>query len=186
MTQDSKDQEIIYDENEDMAGDADLDIDEAKKIITKAKEKLKKCQEEKQEYLSGWQREKADFINFKRRQEEQAADWLKIAQAGLIKELLPVLDTLDAGIRNYDLGLENEENIKVKPIRDQLFDILKKHGVEEISTKGQKFNPELHEAIEIVESENDEEGIIGEEMQKGYLLNGKVLRTSKVKVTKNI
>lgn len=187
MTDNQKqDEQELIQEEENSNEDADLDLDMAKGKIIKLKERIKKCSKEKEEYLDGWQRAKAEMINYRRRQEEQSAEWLKMAQAGLIKDLLPMLDTLEAGFKNYDLRFKNEENIKVKPIRDQLLDILKKYGLEEIETTGEKFNPEFHEAIEVAEDENREDGIIVEEIQKGYLLNGKVLRTSKVKVTKKI
>lgn len=185
MTDEQKqnEQEIIYEEDNEN-DDVDLDVEIAKEKINKLKEKLKKCSKEKEEYLDGWQRSKAEMINYRRRQEEQTAEWLKMAQAGLISDLLPILDTLEAGFKNYDLRVKNEENIKLEPIKKQLLGILKKYGLEEMKTAGEKFNPEFHEAIEQVESAENEEGIIMEEAQKGYLLNGKVLRTSKVKVNK--
>lgn len=178
-------QEMIYEE--DIGNDdVDLDVDMAKEKINKLKEKLKKCSKEKEEHLDGWQRAKAEMINYRRRQEEQMAEWLKIAQAGLIKDLLPILDTIEAGIRNWELGIkENKENYLEK-IKEQLLKILTNHGLEEIKTIGEKFNPEFHEAIEQVESAENEDGIIVEEVQRGYLLSGKVLRTSKVKVTKKL
>jgi len=156
-------------------------IDRFKKL----KEKLKKCQKEKQEYLDGWQRAQADLINYKRRQEEQMKEWQKLVNQELIIELLPVLDSLET--RNYaeiyaePRGKELFEGIN--KIKEQLLVVLKKHGLEEIKSVGEKFNPEFHEAVESVESD-EEEGIIVEEIQKGYTLNGKVIRVAKVKVTK--
>lgn len=153
----------------------------------KLKNKLKKCQQEKQEYLDGWQRAKADLINYRRRQEEQMKEWQKLINQGLICELLPVLDSLEAGISNYELRITNnkEKDSDLENIKKQLWEILKKHGLEEIKSLGQKFNPEFHETVESVESDK-EEGTIVEEVQKGYTLNGKVIRVAKVKVTKII
>jgi molecular chaperone GrpE len=182
MDQNLNGQENIYEEIED---GAELDVGAAKEKIGKLKEKLKKCQEDKHEYLTGWQREKADFINYKRRQEEQAGEWLKIAQAGLIKDLLPLADSLELGIRNWESGTGNEDKDHLEGIRKQLNDIFRKYGVEEIKAVGEKFNPEFHEAVESAEVAGGEEGKIMEEMQKGYLLNGKVLRVAKVKVINN-
>jgi molecular chaperone GrpE len=181
-----EDQEIIYED-----ADEDGDNGEMRDKLKQVREKLKKCSEEKQGYLIGWQREKADFINFRRRQEEQMGEWMKLAQAGILGDILPVIDTLDAGIKNWERinspqaragAVEINEN-HLEEIKKQLVEILKKHGLEEIKAIGEKFNPEFHEAIGIAESDK-EEGIVIEEAQKGYLLNGKVLRTSKVKVSK--
>ena len=75
-------------------------------------------------------------------------------------------------------------NAGLKAVKDQLIKILSNHGLEEMKSAGEKFNPEFHEAVETVEAENKDEGAVVEEVQKGYLLNGKVIRTAKVKVTK--
>lgn len=162
-------EEII---NEDEIGSAEV-ISKIKKL----KEKLEICQKEKQEYLAGWQRAQADFINYKRRQENLMADWLTVSKEEIIRDILPVLDALDA--RN-----KQEEDEGLVSLKKQLMSIFKKHGLEEIGALGQKFNPEFHEATETVESEAGE-GIIVEEVLKGYSLNGKIIRVAKVKVTKN-
>jgi molecular chaperone GrpE len=163
---------------------------------------LEQCQEEKQANLTGWQRAQADFINYRRRQEEQMGEWSKMFGEGLIKDLLPVLDTLDAS--ELQTSVEKDDNPTsaspdasrggqpplnlrggeegLKKTRDQLMKILAKHGLVEMKSVGEKFNPQYHEAIEQVEG--GEEGIVAEEVQKGYLLNGKVIRVAIVKVTK--
>ena len=196
MNDDLNEQEVIFEENDDADG-ADLDVDAVKEKIKKLKEKLKKCQEEKQEYLTGWQREKADFINFKRRQEEQAGEWLKISQESLIHDILPIVDAFEATKKNQESRIKpaspviasqlskNQEPDGMLAIGAQLAKILEKYGLEEIKSVGEKFNPEFHEVVESAETAGGEEGKIMEEIQKGYLLNGKVLRASKVKVIKN-
>ncbi len=142
--------------------------------IGKLKKKLKECQKEKEEYLTQAQRARADLINFRRRQEEALGELRKYGQENLIRELLPVLDSLRIGTK---------ENEGIRQIKEQLEIIFKKYGLKEIKAEGEKFNPEFHEAIERVKSKK-EEGIIIEEVQKGYLLGEKVLRVSKVKVAK--
>lgn len=144
--------------------------------LKKLKDKLKKCQTEKDEYLAGWQRAKADFINFRKEQEKQQKEIIKFSNTILIYELLLVLDS-------FDLALKNNEDKGLYLIKSQLDDILKKSELTVIKTIGEKFNPEFHEAIEEVESEK-ESGIIVEELQKGYLLHNKVLRASKVKISR--
>ena len=189
MSDEQKDEpEIVYENGPEENGleqaEGDFDLDETNDSgqildkIKKIKEKLKKCNEEKQEYLTGWQRAQADFINYRKRQEEQMEGWMKMAEAGLITDLLAVLDTLDSAIKNH-----GGDGGSAAAIKKQFEEILKNHGLEEIKAAGEKFNPEFHEAIERVEA-GAEEGIVIEEIQKGYLLNGKVLRVAKVKVSK--
>ncbi|MFZ5559185.1 MAG: nucleotide exchange factor GrpE [Patescibacteria group bacterium] len=146
---------------------------EAEAKIKKLKTKLKTCEHERAEYLAGWQRAKADYINLQREHEQKIADYFKFANEGLILELLPILDSFEAAIKNgKDEGIKNLYN--------QLLNVLKNNGLEEIKSLGEKFNPELHEAVETIQGKNS--GIIIEEIQKGYKLHGKVIRPSKVKV----
>ncbi len=182
MTDEEK-QEIEYEENEEAGEPADLAVK-----IKKIKEQLKHCQKEKQEYLTGWQRSQADFINYRRRQEEQMSEWFKMSSEKVLHDILPVLDTLYSFERVHTDHDEKTEKKHLAEgligVKKQLNDILSKNGIEKIKTVGEKFNPEFHEAIEQVEADAPE-GTIVEEVQKGYLINGKVLRAAKVKVTKN-
>jgi len=141
--------------------------------IKKLKDKLKACQKEKEEYLTQAQRARADLVNYRRRQEEALAELVVSGQASLVKEILPVLDSLESGAK---------ENEGVKQIEEQMQGILKKHQIEEIKAVGQRFNPQFHEAVEQVKSDK-ESGIVITQVQKGYLLAGQVLRPAKVKVS---
>ena len=165
-----KEPEIISDEENDTSAVLDK--------VKKLKEQLKQCQQEKQDNLAGWQRAQADFINYRRRQEEQMSEWSKMFGEGLISDILPVLDTLDASIA---LGGEKEKGLI--GVKEQLMKILAKHGLMEMKSLGEKFDPTIHEAVEMVEAKG-ESGQVIEEVQRGYLLNGKILRVAKVKVTK--
>ena len=142
--------------------------------LKKIKKQLKSCQKEKEEYLIQAQRARADLVNYRKRQEEALEGFKTYAKAGVIADLLPVLDSLD-------MAVEKSDNLQ--KIREQLINTLKRQGLEIIKTKEEKFDPQLHEAIEQVES-NEKEGIIIGEVQRGYLLNGKVLRPSRVRVAK--
>jgi len=179
---DEEKHDFEYEENEEAGKPADL-VEKIKKL----KEQLKHCQAEKQEYLTGWQRCQADFVNYKRRQEEQLGEWLKMAEEKIIREILPVLDTLDSFVKSH-AGHEDKMEKKhlaegLAGVKKQLNHILSKNGIEEIKSVGEKFDPEFHEALEQVESD-EPEGTVAEEVQKGYLMNGKVLRPAKVKVSK--
>lgn len=174
MEEDKKESEMSYEEEKESGAPPD---EESK--IEKLKEKLKECQKEKQEYLAGWQRAQADFINYRRRQEEQMKEWSLMFGEGLLRDILPVLDSFESGIRNKE---SDGEGLKI--VREQLMKILSKHGLAEMKTLGEKFDPEKHEAVEEIKGEG-QAGEVAEEVQKGYLLNGKVIRAAKVKVTKN-
>jgi molecular chaperone GrpE len=145
---------------------------------------LEDCQKQRDEYLAGWQRSKADFINHKKEEIERIGDIMKYAEEEMVLKMIPILDNFNLVENN--LSKEEKENSNIKgilQIKYQIQELLKNSGVEEINTNEEKFNPNFHEAIETVESEK-ESGIILEELQKGYLMNGKLIRPSKVKVAK--
>lgn len=148
-------------------------------------EELKKCQEERDEYLAGWQRQKADFANYQKDVSDQIKRSRDLANENLIFKLLSVLDSFDLSIlafKKEDLS-EKEKNILkgVELIKSQLESILKGEGLESIESLNKEFDPEIHEAVENSSSESDDNLTVEEEIQKGYKLNGKVIRPSKVK-----
>ena len=142
--------------------------------LKKLKKRLKECQKEKEEYLTQAQIARADLINYRRRQELVLEELKKYGRSNLILEVLPVLDSLTIG---------SEKNKGLGKIKEQLESILKKYELKEIESIGKMFNPEIHEAIQEIESDN-EKGIVVEEIQKGYMIGEKLLRPSKVKVAK--
>lgn len=146
------------------------------KKIKKIKQKLKACQKDKEEYLAGWQRAKADLINYKKEQEEKISDYHKFANQGLILEILMVSDS-------FEEAMKHSKGEGIQQLYNQLKNILKNQGLEEIKTVGEKFNPEFHESVEEVKS-GKPGGTIIEEIQKGYKLNNKVIRPSRVKISK--
>lgn len=156
------------------------------KNSNKLREKLNKAVEEKQEYLAGWQRAKADLINARKDFGEQKTDLLKYANTDLILQLIPVLDSFEMALKNVD---ESDEKLKVwsqgvKHIYSQLMSILESNGVKQINPLNEEFNHELHTSVENVKvDEATEKNIIVEVVQKGYELNGKIIREAKVKVS---
>ncbi|MDD5431047.1 MAG: nucleotide exchange factor GrpE [Candidatus Pacebacteria bacterium] len=143
-------------------------------------ERLKKCEQEKEEYLNGWKRAKADYINFQKDEMKRLAEAIKYGNEELIKELLPALDSFDLAIAS-----NNDEHFKkgMEIIYSQFEKILSKQGLEQIKSTGEKFDPSVHEAVMEIESDK-EPGTIVEEMVKGWKLNEKVIRPAKVKVAK--
>jgi molecular chaperone GrpE len=147
--------------------------------------KLEDCEKLKKEYLSGWQRERADFLNYKKGELERVGELIKYADIGLILKILPILDNFNAAEKKITKELENDENIKgFLQIKSQIKDLLRGKGVEEIESLNKKFDPALHEIAEAVDTKGEESGIVIEEIQKGYKINGKVLRPARVKVIK--
>ncbi|MBI4691886.1 MAG: nucleotide exchange factor GrpE [Candidatus Terrybacteria bacterium] len=155
--------------------------------VKKLREKLKKCESERQEYLAGWQRAKADFINARKEEEESRKDFIKFCEKNLILETLNILDSFDRLFTDKDNFGKIDKNLQigVENIYIQLMDILKKRGVETLKSEGIKFNPEEHESIIKKEVDKQEEdGIIIDEIRKGYKMNGVVIRPAQVKIGK--
>lgn len=134
------------------------------------------------EYLDGWKRAKADLINYKKDEAKRFEDIIKFAAQELVRELVPVLDSFDLALES--LGSEPKVEKGVYLIRAQLEDALKKHGLEKITVVvGEQFDPALHEAVAAVES-TQSSGTVVEEVDRGYLLSGKLIRPARVKVAK--
>lgn len=151
--------------------------------IALAKKELEEAEKKAEEYLNNWKRSQADFINYKRRQSELFIDMINASNLEMIMEILPIYEAFSLAVNQIPNDLNDSEWVKgVIQIKIQLENLLKKKGVEEIKTVGEKFNPEIHEAVEMVSSSSKGEGEILEEVQKGYKLNGKVIRAAKVKV----
>ncbi|KKT29593.1 nucleotide exchange factor GrpE [Candidatus Giovannonibacteria bacterium RIFCSPLOWO2_12_FULL_44_25] len=143
--------------------------------LKKLREELKLCHKEKSEYLAGWQRAKADFINARKDEEKARAEFAKFAAEKVLGEMLAVADSLLAR-HSFSEGGED-------PIYNQLLDIFKKEGVEPIEALGKGFDPLYHEALEQVEvPQKEKDGTVLEEMQKGYTIYNRVLRPAKVKI----
>lgn len=141
--------------------------DEAVKVVEETVEKSKE-----QEYLERLQRLQAEFENYQKRTEKEKQENLINANSNIIFQLLEVLDT-------FELALKHNKDHGVQLIYNDLTSILKKQGLKTIDTTG-VFNPKLHEAV--IKVGKDNTGVIIEELQKGYLLNDKLLRASKVKI----
>ena len=147
--------------------------------VEELQKKLDEAESKAGEYLQMAQRLQADFDNFRKRTQRENEEFKAFATAGLISELLTIEDDLDRALDSAKE--ENDFVIGVRGIRQNLMKILESKGLTEIPTDG-KFDPNCHEALCIVEA--DTEGDIAEVFQKGYRLGNKVLRYSKVKVTK--
>jgi len=163
------------------------------KEIEELKKQLEECQKLREEYLAGWQRARADFLNYKKEEIERIEEILKYADVGLILKILPILDNFEIAARQtfalQNKSSQEKENIdKViqgfLQIKIQLEEFLKNQGVEKIKSVGEKFDPNFMEVVETVEAKGKASGIVIEEIQKGYKINGRLLRPAKIKVIK--
>ena len=148
--------------------------------VKKLRERLAHCEAEKKEYLDGWQRAKADLANYKKDETRRFDEFVKFAAEGVIAEAIQVLDSFDLALQ-HAMPKQVERGIVL--IRSQLEDILRRRGLEALPAQGQKFDPVLHESMGEVESDG-ESGWVAEELQKGYILHGRVLRPARVKISK--
>lgn len=151
------------------------------------KNKLEECQKQKDEYLAGWQRARADFLNYKKDESERVQEILKFANVEFVFKILPIIDNLELAEKEVKNNKENKIADVVKgflQIKIQLQEFLKNQGIEEIETENKKFDPNFHDAVEAVEKKGFESGLVVEEIQKGYMIDGKTIRPAKVKVAK--
>lgn len=187
----AKDDEIKQEETttNEVVYDADVDSDnltDPKEKLAKLKEKIKKLEAEKSEYMNGWQRERADFVNFKKRAEEEKKDYIRFANESLLEEMLTVLESFDMAFMNKEQWNAVPENwrVGVEYIHSQLVKILDENGLKEFVPKvGDKFDPHLHVAEEVVTVEDKtQDGAVISLKKKGYMMNGKVIIAPKVVV----
>jgi molecular chaperone GrpE len=144
--------------------------------------KLEETKKQRDEYLAGWQRAKADFINYKKEEMAHLQEAVKYGSEDLIKDLISVMDNFDLGLRVLERSGSVEKGIYL--IRSQIEDILKKRGLTKIGVKvGDVFDPAVMEAMTEIGSDLPH-GVVVEEIEPGYRLHEKVLRASRVIVSK--
>jgi|SRR5581483_9609567 len=153
--------------------------------IETIKKELEKVTAERDEYLSGWQRTKADFVNAKKRMEEAMKEYRSMANEGLIEELLPVLSSFEMAFSNKAAWEKADKNWRmgVEHIYNQIKGVLTTNGLKEINPVGQKFDLNIHEAVRHEETEDAAKaGMVVSVLEKGYLLGNKLIRPAKVVV----
>jgi molecular chaperone GrpE len=144
---------------------------------------IEKLKQERDEYLEGWKRAKADLINYKKEEGERMEAMAEYAERELLMKVFPILDNLERAAKEIPEDDREEQIWKgFLQIISQWRVFLKSRGAEEIETVGKPFNPAIHEAVG--EVEGGESGIVAEELEKGYTVQGRLLRPAKVKVTK--
>lgn len=145
--------------------------------VAKVKAELEACRKEKQEYLDGWQRAKADYVNAAKRFEEERANAVTLGKLTAVKAFIPAMDSLE---RAQALGEIPEA---FQGIAKQLADAARIHGLTQYGSVGEKFNPMLHEALgqDTADSESDDDTIT-QVLEPGWKLQDEVIRPAKVRV----
>ena len=141
--------------------------------------------EEEQEKQNDEQilRLKADFENSKKRLEREKQDSIRYANEKLLAEVLPIMDDLDRAMASLKEGHDPEMVAKgLKLAQEAMHMVLERHGVTAVKGIGEDFDPNLHEAVGVVETTEEKEGTVVDEVQRGYLLNGRLIRPSRVRI----
>lgn len=167
----------------------DIEIEEeetdSRALVTKLRERLKKCQEEKQEYLSGWQRAQADFVNARKRSEAEQKEFAVFAAENLLRELLPVLDSFEMAFSHKESWEKAapEWRAGIEHIYAKLQSLIARNHVVAFSPVGEVFNPREHVSVSSVsvDKKEDDHHVVSV-AQKGYKLADKVLRPAQVVV----
>jgi len=157
---------------------------EAEELLERDLDELAETRRERDEYLELAQRTKADFENYRKRVARETAEALARGKAELARQLLPAIDNLERALAAGEDASAHEALVQgVAMVRDELHSRLEGAGVEAFDPTGEKFDPQLHEALSTRPGEGTESGVILETVEKGYRLNGQVLRAAKVVVS---
>lgn len=146
-------------------------------------DRLAAAEKDRDEYLAGWQRTKADFMNYKKEETQKLEDIARYGSLDLVRDLIAVLDNFDLALRNFEKDGPVEKGLYL--IRTQLEDILKRRGLEKMTVKpGDPFNPAFAEALSEVDSVDHPPGTVVEEIEPGYRMHDKIIRPARVIVSR--
>ena len=156
-----------------------------KKTLKKLREDLKVCKKEKEEYLIGWQKERADFANYRKREDDRKAMFSEAIRERILTRFLTVLDSFNMAFTNKEAWEKVDENWRrgVEYIYSQFLAIFEEYGVKEIGAVGENFDTNIHQSMELVPTEKKELGhTVSNVIQKGYKLGERVIRAARVNV----
>jgi len=150
--------------------------------IEQLKKELEETRTRAEEYLNGWKRAKADYLNREKEIKKEKIEWIKFANLELIFQLLTILDSFNEATKQTPEDLKGNEWLKgILRIKQQFENFLTAQGIEKVKTIDEKFNPEFHEVVgKKVEDKKESENIIIEEIQPGYKLHSQIIRPAKV------
>ena len=161
-----------------LSSESEPEVVEAEDVET-LKQKLAEEKEKAESYLASWQRAQADFVNYKRRAEQEREEFSKFANSCLILSLLPVLDDLRRALDSAPAKRAHGWADGIRLVERKFRTTLEAQGLTQIKALGEPFDPKFHEAIR---QDKGEEGIVIEELQKGYILQDRLLRPAMVVV----
>jgi len=173
-----EDDVVEFEFNED--GEEDL-----KKTLKKLRADLKACKKEKEEFLTGWQKERADFINYKKEEENRKSLFSEAMQERILTRFLSVLDSFNMAMGNKEAWEKVDKGwrLGMEHISSELNKIFEEYGVKPVGEVGETFDPNIHQSIDLVPTEHKElDHKIAEVVQKGYKLGERVLRPARVNV----
>jgi molecular chaperone GrpE len=148
-------------------------------------ERLEQLEAQAAEYLDGWQRARAEFVNYKKRVERERAESRARIAAELLTRYLDVMDDLDRTLAEMpDEIADTPWSHGLHMVYQKMQLVLESEGVQAIDALGQSFDPNFHEAISFEESEDHDEGQVVDVIQKGYMLGERVLRPAMVRIAK--
>ena len=191
-TKQNNNEDIINDSHEGLEEDIDIEFEETefegvsqKDKLKKLKEELKEVKKQSQEYLNGWQKERADFANYKAEEEKKRTERIASLKMNLISDFFPVLDSFDMAFANQEAWKKVDPAWRtgVEYIHTQFMNTLDQYGISLIDQIGVPFNPNMHDPVERVSVDNkDQHDTIVKMIQKGYRSGDVVLRPAKVNV----
>ena len=169
---------VEFEYNDD--GEEDL-----KKTLKKFRVDLKACKKEKEEYLTGWQKERADFANYKKQEEDRKAIFSEAMRERILARFLTVMDSFNMAFANKEAWNKVDENWRkgVEYIYGQMNTVFEEYGVKAIGEVGEVFDPNIHHSIEAMVTDKKElDHTVASVIQKGYKLGERVLRPANVNV----
>ncbi len=174
--------EMVHEDEDDVVSEDESENPKA--ALKKVKDELKQAKQEKMDMLTNWQKDKAEFINARKRDEEAKQEIIKYSNQMLIGDLLPIIDGYEQAKAQPTWTTVDEAWRKgIEAIIDKVYGALKKVGVESYGTVGDQFDPNIYEALgQEPTTEKEKDHTVSMVMQKGYKLHDKVIRVALVKV----
>ncbi len=174
--------DIMYEPEEEFVEEQGMN-----KKLKKLREELKKEKEKSQEYLTGWQTERASFANYKTQEEKSRKDRKEMMKLDFIRDLFPVLDSFDMAFSNREAWekVDSAWRTGVEYIHTQFMKVLEDYGVKLINQINVAFDPNIHEPIETIPTQDEKQNdTIASIIQTGYRTNDFIIRPAKVKIYK--
>lgn len=159
--------------------------EDLKKTLKKLRLDLKACKAEKEEYLTGWQKERADFANYRKQEDERRTNLRDAINEQILSRFLSVIDSFNMAFANREAWEKVDPNWRqgVEYIYSQLNSIFEEYGVKEVGVVGEAFDPNIHQSIELVSMDDKKlDHTVASVIQKGYKLGERVIRPARVNV----